>query len=95
MNRGKMSRFNHHIHQWQDAAKDTAGQIESAVREQASSLAEQTRDGLAKGQKAMGAWEKGVEDSVRANPMLYFGAALAAAALGGVLIGALLKKRKR
>jgi len=95
MNRGKMSRFNHQIHQWQDAAKDTADQIESAVREHASSLTKQTRDGLAKSQKAVGAWEKAVEDSVRANPLLFFGAALAAVALSGLLIGGLLKGRKR
>lgn len=92
MNRGKMfrSRFGQRLHQWQDKAN----QIESTVRDQATSLAEQTRDGLTRGQKTVSGWEKAVKSSVRANPLLFLGAMLAAMALAG-LAGGLLMKRHR
>jgi len=83
MNRGKTfrSRFDMRLHQLQD----TADHIEAAVRDQATALAEQTREGLMRGQKAVSVWERSMEKSVRSNPMLYAGGALA-------LIGLLLLK---
>jgi len=65
------------LHQLQDTAE--------AVRDQATALAEQTREGLMRGQKAVSGWEHSVEKSVRSNPMFYVGGALA-------LIGLLLLK---
>ena len=83
MNRGKTfrSRFDMRLHQLQD----TADEIQSAVRDQATALAEQTRDGLMRGQKTVSGWEHAMEKSVRTNPMLYLGGGLA-------LIGLLLFK---
>ncbi len=69
------------LHQLQDTADD----IQSAVRDQATALAEQTRDGLMRGQKAVSSWEHSMEKSVRSNPGLFMGGVLA-------LIGLLLLK---
>jgi len=89
MNRGKTfrSRFDMRLHQLQD----TADHIEEAVRDQATALAEQTREGLMRGQKAVSGWEHSLEKSVRANPMLYAGGALA---LLGLLLVSLFMKRR-
>lgn len=83
MNRGKTfrSRFDMRLHQLQD----TADHIEEAVRDQATALAEQTREGLLRGQKAVSGLERSLEKSVRSNPMFYLGGALA-------IIGLLLLK---
>jgi len=75
------------LHQLQD----TADHIESAVLDQASLLAEKTSKGLKQGKKAVTFWEKSAEESIRANPMLYAGAALA---LIGLLIAKLLFDRR-
>jgi len=89
MNRGKTfrSRFDMRLHQLQD----TADHIEEAVRDQATMLAEQTREGLMRGQKTVSGWERLLEKSVRANPMLYAGGALAL--LGLVLVSLFMKRR--
>ena len=83
MNRGNTfrSRFDMRMHR----LHDTADEFESTVRNQASALAEQTREGLMQGQKVVVAWEKRLEESLRGNPMLYLGAAV-------VLIGLLVAK---
>ena len=90
MNRGKTfrSRFDMRLHQLQD----TADHIEEAVRDQATALAEQTRDGLMRGQKAVSGWEKSLEKSVRMNPMLYLGGVLAL--VGLLLLKMLFDQRK-
>ena len=75
------------LHQLQD----TADHIEEAVRDQAAALAEQTREGLMWGQKAVSGWERSLEKSVRANPLLYAGGALA---LVGLLVLAALRNRR-
>ena len=69
MNLGKTfrSRFDMGLHQLQD----TAGQIESAVLDQTTALAEQTRKSLIQGKKAVWSWEKSAEESIRTNPTLY------------------------
>ena len=74
MRRGKTfrSRFDMRLHQLQQ----TADQLESAVLDQATTLAGQTREGLLRGGRAVSGWEKRAEQSVRANPMLYAGAAV-------------------
>ena len=89
MNRGKTfrSRFDMRLHQLQD----TADHIEEAVRDQATALAEQTREGLKRGQKAVSGWERSLEKSVRANPLLYVGSALAL--IGLLLFGMLMNRR--
>ena len=89
MNRGKTfrSRFDMRLNQLQD----TADHIEEAMRDQATALAEQTREGLKWGQKAVSSWEKKVEKSMRANPGLYAGAALA---LIGLLLAKILLDRR-
>ncbi|MCX6968508.1 MAG: hypothetical protein NTZ46_12180 [Verrucomicrobia bacterium] len=69
------------LHQLQDTADD----IQSAVRDQATALAEQTREGFKGAQKAVSGWEHSMEKSVRSNPGLFMGGALA-------LIGLLLLK---
>ena len=76
------------LHQLQE----TADHLESAVRDQATALAEQTRDGLARGQKTVSVWKKGMERAIQKNPMLYAGAALAIIAL---LLTKLLFDRRR
>ena len=90
MNRGKTfrSRFDMRLHQLQD----TADHIEEAVRDQAAALAEQTREGLMRGQKTVSGWERSLEKSVRANPMLYAGGTLA---LLGLLLVSLFMNRRR
>ena len=75
------------LHQLQD----TADHIEEAVRDQATALAEQTREGLMRGQKAVSGWERSLEKSVRAHPMLYAGGALA---LLGLLLVSLFMNRR-
>jgi len=89
MNRGKTfrSRFDMRLHQLQD----TADHIESAVRDQATALADQTRDGLMRGQKAVSGWEKTMERSMRSNPTYYLGTALA---LIGLLLAKMLYDRR-
>ena len=89
MNRGKTfrSRFDMRLHQLQD----TADQLEEAVRDQAAALAEQTRNGLMRGQKAVSIWERSLEKSMRANPLLYAGGALTL--LGLVALAVLMKRR--
>jgi hypothetical protein len=79
MKRGKTfrSRFDMRLHQLQD----TADHLEEAVRDQATALAEQTREGLVRGQKAVTQWERSLEKSVRANPMLFAGGVLVLIAL--------------
>ena len=88
MNRGKM--FNRRMRQWQDSASH----LQSAVRDQASSLADQTMEGFEKGQKAVGKWEKAVMDSARDNPTLFLGIAAAVIALAGLLLGLILSRKK-
>ena len=90
MNRGKTfrSRFDMRLHQLQD----TADHMQDAVKDQAAMLAEQTRDGLMRGQKALSGWERSLERAVRDNPMLYFGSALAVI---GLLLAALLMPRRK
>ena len=88
MNRGNM--FNRRMRQWQDSASH----LQSAVRDQASSLADQTMEGLEKGQKAVGKWEKAVMDSARDNPTLFLGIAAAVIALAGLLAGLILSRKK-
>lgn len=83
MHRGKTfrSRFDMRLHQLQQ----TADQLESAVRGQATALAEQTHEGLLRGRRTVWGWEKWVGQSMRANPMLYAGAALTLVGLALVL----------
>ena len=90
MNRVKTfrSRFDMRLHQLQD----TADHIEEAVRDQATALAEQTREGLMRGQKAVSGWERSVEKSVRSNPMFFVGGALAL--IGLLLLKMLFDRRK-
>ena len=88
MNRGNM--FNRRMRQWHDSADH----LQSAVRDGASSLADQTRDGLAKGQKLMDGWERTLEGSVRAKPMLFLGITAAIIALTGLLTGLMLSRKK-
>ena len=76
------------LHQLQD----TADQIQASVRDQATSLAEQTMEGLGRGQKAVVNWEKSLEKSVRSNPMLYVGGALAV--IGLLLLKMLFDRNK-
>ena len=90
MNRGKTfrSRFDMRLHQLQDTADD----IQSAVRDQATALAEQTREGLMRGQKTVSGWERSFEKSVSSNPMLYVGGALAV--IGLLLLKMMVDRRK-
>lgn len=76
------SRFDMRMHRLHDKADE----LESAVKEQATALAGQTRRGWLRGQKAVGAWEERLERSIQAYPLLYLGASLG-------LIGLLLAKR--
>lgn len=90
MNRGNTfrSRFDMRMHR----LHDTADEFESTVKEQASAIAEHTREGILRGQKAVTAWEKRLEASLQGNPMLYFGAALAVI---GLLIAKILLDRRQ
>lgn len=92
MNRGKIfrKRFNQQLHD----LHDTADHLQTAVHDRAAMLAEQTRDGWKKSQKMMSGWEKTVEDSVKSNPMLYFGTALAAVALASLLAAGMIMSRR-
>lgn len=89
MNRFKTfrSRFDKRMNQLQDAAD----QIETTVRDGASTLAEQTREGLAQGQKTFSSWEKSLERSMRAYPMVYAGGILV---LIGLLIASMLGRKR-
>lgn len=93
MNRGKMfrKRFNQQLHDWQDSASN----LGTAVRDEAAMLAEQTREGWDRSQKVLSGWEKAVESSVKSNPMLYFGAGLAAVALAALLAAGMMMNRRR
>jgi hypothetical protein len=69
------------LHQLQKSAD----QLESAVLDQATAVAEHTRDGLLRGRRTFSDWEKIAGQSIRANPMLYAGAALVIIGLALVL----------
>jgi len=83
MRRGKSfrSRFDMRLHQLQQ----TADQLESAMLGQATAVAEHTREGLMSGRRAVSGWEKMLGKSIRANPMLYAGGALAIIGIALVL----------
>jgi hypothetical protein len=89
MNRGNL--FNRRIRHWHDSADH----LQDAMREQATSLADQTREGLAKGQKMMGEWERTMEDSIREKPMFFLGIAVGFLSLASLLTAAFLLLRKR
>ena len=72
--------------------QDSAEHFEETVKDQASALAEQTKEGLMRGQKAVSAWEHQVEDSMRSHPMFYLGAAMT---LVGLLFAKMLLDRRR
>lgn len=90
MNREKTfrGRFNRRMH----GLQDTAEHLEETLKDQASVIAEQTKDGLMRGQKAVATWEHQLEDSMRSHPMLYLGAAMT---LVGLLSAKMLLDRRR
>jgi hypothetical protein len=89
MNRGNL--FNRRIRHWHDSADH----LQATMREQATSLADQTREGLVKGQKIMEDWEKTMEDSVREKPMFFLGIAVGFLGLASLLTAGFLLIRKR
>lgn len=63
----------------------TADQVGSAVRDQATELAHQAREGLVRGRETVSDWEHELGLSVRKNPLLYAGAAMVVVGLALVL----------
>ncbi|MDD5351188.1 MAG: hypothetical protein PHQ12_13340 [Chthoniobacteraceae bacterium] len=92
MRRGKAfrSRFDMRLHQLQK----TADEVGSAMRGQATELAEQAREGLMRGKNTVWSWEKWAGRSMRANPVLYAGAALVVFGLALVLLRPVRRNRK-
>jgi hypothetical protein len=90
MNREKTfrSRFNRRMNGLQDSAEH----LEETVKEQANAIAEQTKEGWMRGQKAVSTWERQLEDSMRGHPMLYLGAAMS---LVGLLLAKMLLDLRR
>jgi len=89
MNREKTfrNRFDMRLHRLQDAAE----RFETALKEQTTTLADQTREGWKRGQRKVEDWEDQVERSVKKNPLLFLGGALG---LIGLLIAKMLFDRR-
>ncbi len=90
MNRGRIFR-RRRFDARMDRLQDTAGELETKVRDQAAAIAEQAREGLERGRAAFVSFEQAMARKVRANPALYLAAG---AALVGLLLAKLLMDRR-
>ncbi|MEI6351159.1 MAG: hypothetical protein WCP06_08635 [Verrucomicrobiota bacterium] len=75
MNRGR--NFRRRFDTGIDRLQHTASQVESKVKDQASALAEQAREGYTRSRDTLVSLEHALERNVRANRGFYIAAALA------------------
>ena len=83
MNRGRI--FRRRVDTGLGRLQETAGHLQERMKDQASALADQTREGLTRSRDTLMSWEHAMERNIRQNRALYI-------ATLGVLVGLIAAK---